>query len=127
LSTKVWFKVVSLGSNVVDLFKLRTGSGVALLTVFASPTGVLGYQNNVTTASTYSRTKVSFGVWHSLEVRVTIDGGNSQTQTWLDGQPVADLTKTESLGTTPIGRFQLGENITGRSYDVALDELSLTP
>jgi hypothetical protein len=26
---------------------------------------------------------------------------------------VPALTKTESLGTTPIGRFQLGENISG--------------
>jgi hypothetical protein len=95
--------------------------------VFASPTGVLGYQNNVTAASTYSSAPVSRGVWHSLEVRVVINGTSSRTETLLDGQPVPALTKTESLGTTPIGRFRLGENISGRTYDVAFDDVVLSP
>ena len=124
LSYKLWFKLLGQGSNVVDLLKLRTATGTALLTVFASPTGVLGYQNNVTTLSTYSKTPVSNGAWHSLEVRVLVNDASSQVQTWLDGQPIADLTKIESLGTTPIGRIQLGENITGRTYDVAFDDVS---
>jgi calcineurin-like phosphoesterase family protein len=127
LSSRLWFKVIGQGQNVVDLLKLRTASGTALLTVFASPTGVLGYQNNVTAASTYSSAPVSRGVWHSLEVRVVINGTSSRSETWLDGQPVPALTKMESLGTTPIGRFQLGENISGRTYDVAFDDVVLTP
>ena len=127
LSYKLWFKLVGQGSNVVDLLKLRTATGTALLTLFASPTGVLGYQNNVSTLSTYSKMPLSSGVWHSLELRVSINDANSQVQTWLDGQPLADLTKAESLGTTPIGRIQLGENITGRTYDVAFDDVSVTP
>jgi chitodextrinase len=126
ISYKLWFKLLGQGTNVVDLLKLRTATGAAALTVFASPTGMLGYQNNVTTLSTYSKTPVSSGAWHSLEVRTSIDDTNSQVQTFLDGQPVADLTKTESLGTTPIGRIQLGENITGRTYDVAFDDVSVT-
>jgi Fibronectin type III domain len=124
LYTTLWFKVDALGANVVDLLKLRTASGAALLTVFASPTGVLGYQNNVTTLSTYSGTAVSWGAWHSLTVHVVIAGAASQVETWLDDQPVADLTKTESLGTTPVGRLQVGENISGRAYDVAFDDVA---
>jgi hypothetical protein len=124
LSTKLWFKILSQGANVVDLLKLRTATGSALLTLFASPTGVLGHQNNVTTLSTYSTTPVSPGAWHSLEVHVTINGASSQIKTWLDGQPVPALTKTEQLGTTPIGRLQIGENITARTYDVAFDDVS---
>ena len=123
LDYQIWFKLLAQGPNVVDLLKLRTGSGAALLTVFASPTGVLGYQNNVTTLSTYSHTPISAGVWHKLELHVLVNGTSSQTQTWLDDQPVPDLTKSESLGTTPIGRIQLGENIGGRSYDVAFDDV----
>lgn len=91
--------------------------------MFASPTGVLGYQNKVTTLSTYSHSAVSIGAWHKLELHVVVNGSTSQTQTWLDDQPVPDLSKTESLGTTAIGRIQLGENIAGRSYDVALDDV----
>ncbi len=122
LDYTLWFKLLAQGANVVDLLKLRTATGTALLTVFASPTGVLGYQNNVTTLSTYSHSAVSIGAWHKLELHVVVNGSASQTQTWLDDQPVPDLSKTESLGTTAIGRIQLGENIAGRSYDVAFDD-----
>jgi Fibronectin type III domain/Calcineurin-like phosphoesterase len=125
LDYALWFKLLAQGANVVDLLKLRTATGTALLTVFASPTGVLGYQNNVTTLSTYSHSPISPGVWHKLELHVVINGSSSQTQTWLDDQPVPDLSKTESLGTTGIGRIQLGENIAGRSYDVAYDDVLL--
>ena len=127
LDTTMWFKVLSLGANVVDVAKLRTGSGAALLTVFVSPTGVLGYQNNVTTVSTYSTTPVSQAVWHKLVVRTVINGTASQVSTWLDDQPVGALTKTESLGTTGVGRVQVGENITGRTYDLALDDITIAP
>jgi Fibronectin type III domain/Calcineurin-like phosphoesterase len=127
LDTTLWFKVVSLGANVVDVAKLRTGSGAALLTVFVSPTGVLGYQNNVTTVSTYSTAAVSSGGWHKLQVRTVINGASSQVSTWLDDQPVGELTKTESLGTTGVGRVQIGENITGRTYDLALDDVTIAP
>jgi len=125
LDYTLWFKLLAQGANVVDLLKLRTASGAALLTMFASPTGVLGYQNNITTISTYSRTAISPGVWHKLELHTVVNGAASQTETWLDDQPVADLTRTESLGTTPIGRIQLGENIAGRSYDVAFDDVNV--
>jgi hypothetical protein len=125
LDYTLWFKLLAQGANVVDLLKLRTATGSALLTMFASPTGVLGYQNNVTTLSTYSRTAISAGVWHKLELHTVINGSAGQTQTWLDDQPVPDLSRTESLGTTPIGRIQLGENIAGRSYDVAFDDVSV--
>jgi hypothetical protein len=125
LDYTLWFKLLAQGANVVDLLKLRTANGTALLTMFASPTGVLGYQNNVTTLSTYSRTAVSPGVWHKLKLHVVINGAASQTETWLDDQPVPDLSKSESLGTALLGRIQLGENIAGRSYDVAFDDVSV--
>ena len=95
--------------------------------MFVSPTGVLGYQNNVTTVSTYSTTLVSQAVWHKLVVRTVINGTASQVSTWLDDQPVGALTKTESLGTTGVGRVQVGENITGRTYDLALDDITIAP
>jgi hypothetical protein len=122
---RLWFKILGQGANVVDLLKLRTSTGAALLTLFASPTGVLGYQNNVSTVSTYSKSTVTAGAWHSVEVHVVINGATSQTETWLDGQSVPDLSKTESLGTTPVGRLQLGENIAGRTYDVAFDDVTV--
>jgi hypothetical protein len=36
--------------------------------------------------------------------------------------PLTDAT----VGSTPIGQIQLGENATGRAYDVAFDNVSLS-
>jgi calcineurin-like phosphoesterase family protein len=119
----VWFKLLRQGSSVVDLFKLRTGSGRALLSVYVTPTGVLGYQNNVTTRSTYSQTPVSPRVWHSLEIRMRVAHGRGKVKTWLDGYPASGLTKAQPFGTKPIRLIQLGENVPGRTYAVAFDNL----
>jgi hypothetical protein len=53
-------------------------------------------------------------VWQRL-ARVVLGPG------YPDGTRVDALGKTESLGTTPIGCIQLGDNSAGRIYDVALD------
>ena len=45
---------------------------------------------------------------------------------WLDGSPVSDLNTTQSLGSNPIGRVQTGNNQTGRTYDVALDDVAVS-
>jgi hypothetical protein len=114
------FKIVSLGSNVY-LLKFRTSSDDSLLGLYVSSQGRLAYRNDVTGVSTTSLTDVAAGVWHDVQVRVRINGANSQTEVWLDGARVDALSETESLGTTPIGRIQLGDNSTGRIYDVVLD------
>ena len=59
-------------------------------------------------------------------MHVVINGASSQTETWLDGVRINPLSLTESLGTSPIGRIQLGENSTGRTYDVAFDTVDLS-
>jgi hypothetical protein len=33
------------------------------------------------------------------------------------------LSKTESLGTAPIGRIEIGDRVTGHKYDVAYDNV----
>jgi len=120
----LWFKVLHQSSTqVVDLAKLRTGTGTALLSVFIAPTGLIAYQNNVTTRSTYSGVAVSYGVWHSLEIRARVRRAKNKVKIWLDGQRVEQLTKSEALGKTPIRSIQLGENIPGRTYAVAFDDV----
>src|SRR5436305_3233319 len=101
------FKLVSQSSNLF-LLRFRTAGSGSLLGLFVSSTGKLGYRNDVTGVSTTSSTAVSSGVWHGAQVHVHINGASSTTETWLDGVKVAGLSKTESLGTTPVGQIQAG-------------------
>lgn len=124
---RLWFKVISQGVNSVYLQRFRTGSNGAILGVFLSSTGKLAYRNDVTGVTTTSTSTVAPGSgWHELQVRVLINGTAGATEVWLDGTRISSLSKTENLGTTPIGRVQLGESSTGRTYDVALDRVALS-
>jgi chitodextrinase len=119
-----WFKILSQGPNSVFLQRFRTSGNGAILGTFVSSTGKLGYRNDFTGLSSTSNTSVSQHVWHQLQTHVHINGASGQVEVWLDGVQVAGLSNTESLGTNPIGILQLGENSTGKNFDVAFDELT---
>jgi parallel beta-helix repeat protein len=121
---RIRFKVISQGaSSTVNTLKLRTATGTALLGVFRNSSGNLGYRNEVAAVSTNSTTPISTGVWHEVQVRIRINGASGEVETWLDGARIAALSKTENFGTTPIGRLQVGENVSGKTYDVAFDDV----
>jgi hypothetical protein len=113
--------LISRGSNTVNLLKFRTASNASILGVYVSSTGKLGYRNDVAGVSSNSTTNVATGVWHDLQVHARINGSTGETETWLDGVRIAALSKTEALGTSAIGKLQLGDNSSGRTYDVAFD------
>ena len=117
---RIRFKVMNTASTV-NLLKFRTSNGTSLLGAYVTAAGRLGYRNDWSATSTTSTTLVSTGVWHTLQLHVVVNGPSSQTETWFDDVKIAALSKTESLGTDPIGRIQLGENSTGRTYDIAFD------
>jgi Big-like domain-containing protein/calcineurin-like phosphoesterase family protein/fibronectin type III domain protein len=121
---RLWFKIISQGANSVYLQRFRTGSGGGILGVFVSSTGKLAYRNDVTAATTTSATVVTSGTWHELQTHVLIKGASGIAEVWLDGIKITSLSKTQNLGTTAIGRIQLGENSTARTYDVALDRVA---
>jgi chitodextrinase len=124
---RIRFKVLSqaaASNNTVNLLKLRTATGSSILGVSRNATGRLGYRNDVAGVSSTSTTTVTTGAWHEVQIRLKINGASGESETWFDGVRIAALSKTENFGTTPIGRIQLGENSTARSYDVAFDEVA---
>jgi chitodextrinase len=117
---RIRFKVVSQATTA-NLLKFRTSTGASLLGVYLTNTGRLAYRNDVAAQSTTSTAVVSPGAWHTLQVRVLVNGAASETETWLDDVKIAALSKSESLGTAQTGRVQLGENSADRTYDIAYD------
>jgi Calcineurin-like phosphoesterase/Bacterial Ig domain/Putative Ig domain len=121
---RIRFKLISQGANTVNLLKFRTAANGSILGVYVTSTGKLGYRNDVAGVSTNTTIPVALGVWHDLQIRVRIDGAAGQTETWMDGVRIDALSKTESLGTSMVGRLQLGDTSSGRTYDVAFDEIA---
>ena len=124
--SRIRFKVTSQGSNPVTLMKLRQADGTSVVTLSRSSSGKLTLGNNFVSVTKTSGATVPLAVWHEAQVRVRINGSASETEVWLDGVRLGDLSLVQSLGSSPIGRVSVGENVTGRSYDVALDDVSVS-
>jgi len=113
------FDVVSQSTNA-SLVRFRTSSVGAILTILRRSDGRLAYYNEVTGVTTVGPT-VSTGSWHELEVHVLVNGGSSLVEVWLDGNKLTTLSKTDSLGTTPVGRVYIGDPAGGRTFDSVFD------
>jgi hypothetical protein len=50
-------------------------------------------------------------------------GSNALTEVWLDGTALTALSQTQALGSDPIGRVQIGNNQTSRTYDMLFDDV----
>jgi glucose/arabinose dehydrogenase len=119
------FKVLSQGNNNVTLGKFSTATGASILAFYRSATGTLALRNDTSGITTSSATVATSGTWHELLLRLRV-GSAGQTDVWLDGVPISDLKTSQSLGSVPIGRIQVGNNQTGRSYDMALDDVGVS-
>ena len=125
-SVKVNLASIS-GSSAVNFLKIRTASGTALAEVFITPSGVLGLRNDVTGVAVNSTKVVTTGTWHTITLRAVIAGTASTTEVTYDGATVAGLgSSTADLGTTPIGRVQIGENVAGRTADLSYDTVTVS-
>ncbi|MDQ4005925.1 MAG: polysaccharide lyase, partial [Actinomycetota bacterium] len=117
------FKIISQGANQVTLMGMRAPGGGAMLSVSVNAKGMLTLYNGITAKTLTSTTAVGKGTWHDLQLHVRIAGTGGLVEVWLDGTKVSALSGTISLGTNPIGQLRLGEHSTGRTYDVAFDDV----
>jgi hypothetical protein len=118
---RIYFNLVSYTSQV-NLLRYRTSADVSIAYLFVNTSGKLGLRNDTAATTTTSTTSVGSG-WHALEFHVLINGASSTTEVWLDGTRVNDLSIPANLGTGLIGRLQIGEVMTGRTYNVIFDDV----
>jgi hypothetical protein len=104
--------------------KFRTAADTAILSVSINNLGNLSYRNDLTAVPVNSLVNVSPGAWQTLQVHVRIADTASQIEVWYNNVLVGALSRTEALGTTPIGVLQLGENTPGLIYDIAFDDVA---
>jgi Iron/zinc purple acid phosphatase-like protein C/Fibronectin type III domain/Calcineurin-like phosphoesterase len=118
---RIYFNLVSYSSQV-NLLRYRTSADASIGYLFVNTSGKLSLRNDVAATTLTSATSVGSG-WHALEFHVVINGASSTTEVWLDGVKVNDLSITTNLGTGLIGRLQIGEVMTGRTYNVIFDDV----
>jgi fibronectin type 3 domain-containing protein len=112
-------------SNGIDLVRLRTSAGTPIATAIVNIAGNLGVNDDVNGVAIGSKTAVSQGVWHTVQLKVTIAGAKSTTAVWFDGAQVGQLSLTRNLGTTAIKQLLVGDARGGRTYDVRFDDVAM--
>jgi calcineurin-like phosphoesterase family protein len=121
---RILFKVMSQGANTVNLMKFRTVADTPILSISINNLGNLSYRNDLAATSVNSLVAVSPGSWQTLQVHVRIADTASQIEVWYNNVLVSILTRTDALGTNPIGVLQLGENTPALTYDIAFDDVA---
>ena len=117
---------LSGGTASVNFLKVRTATGTALAEVYLTPSRLLGVRNDVTGVATKSTTTLATDTWRKVALHVLVADTLSRIEVTLDGTPVPGLSLTTSLGTTPVGRVQVGENVAGRTADLYYDTVQVT-
>ena len=122
---RTYFYLASGYTGQVNILRYRTAADASLGYVGVSTSGKLLLRNDIGAITTTSTSSVSADTWHSLELHVMVNGTASATEVWLDGVRVSDLSWAgQNWGTTPIGKVQIGEVITGRTYNVTFDDVA---
>ncbi|HET8521803.1 MAG TPA: LamG-like jellyroll fold domain-containing protein, partial [Thermomicrobiales bacterium] len=122
LYARTLIKPISLGANQVTVISVGDGTGHTLLTLYIGSTGKLSTHNLVDDSTAQSDIVVATGMWHDVELHVSIGAG---IEVWFDGQRVDTLSGSAALGTAPIGQIRIGEPTAGRTFDVAFDDVSV--
>ncbi len=123
LFARISFQVVSRSTNAW-VESLRQPNGATIASVGMNTGGKLIVRNAITGVTHVSSIIVTNGVWHEVELRVMV-GSSGRFDVWYDGTLVSALSRSDNLGTTQIGRVLIGENSTGRNYDIAIDDLNV--
>jgi hypothetical protein len=122
-------KIVSQDpASSVSLLKFRTASNDSLLTLSVDGSGRLGAHNDVVGEGHTSSQTVSPGEWHEIQAHIRVDSANPAAgllEIWYDGRLLTDLSMVQDFGTSPVGRFQLGEHASGQVYDFIFDDIVL--
>ena len=54
---------------------------------------------------------------------MSVRGARRVTEVWLDGKRLAALSRSQALGSAPVGRVRIGNNQAARAYDMLFDDV----
>jgi chitodextrinase len=128
--TELWAQAwvyVSSRSTSANLFGYRSSSGASIVNLYLDTSGRISLRNNIGSVTTYSTRTVAAGAWHRFVLHAVVNGASGSVDVSMDGTAVPGLTLTgQDLGTNPIAKLQLGETATGRTYDIAFDDVTVS-
>ena len=105
----------------VQMLRLRTDSGTNVLAMLVLANEKVRLKGIKTGAMVTTADSLSLGQWHDLVLHTTISGLTSVAELSIDGTTVATLTT--DLGTSALGRLEIGNAASGKDYDAFFDDI----
>ena len=105
----------------VQMLRLRTDSGTNVLAMLVLANEKVRLKGIKTGEMVTTVDSLSLGGWHDLVLHTTISGLTSVAELSVDGTTVATLTT--DLGTTALGRLEIGNAASGKDYDAFFDDI----
>jgi hypothetical protein len=115
------FLVVSR-STAMWLQSFRRANGGPIVLVGVNGRGKLILRNAVAGATFASTITVTPGVWHEVELHLVI-GSSGIAEVRYDGTAPTSLQRTGNFGQNPVARAMIGDNTTGKRFDVVVDDI----
>jgi hypothetical protein len=115
------FNIQSQAATSMYLLRMRAAPNSPIMGLYVGSTGILCYRNEFALVNTCSTVSPSKGAWHTALVHVIVNASASTVEVWLDGTKL--ISKTDNLGTGGVGRIELGDSASGKTFDVALDDV----
>jgi hypothetical protein len=103
----------------IDLFRLRTATGGPIVKAFVGDNGTLRIRNDFGGSAINSGAQLGTG-WHNVELCGTV-GTNSSWEMYRDGVRIVNGW-TADVGTTPIGRIQIGDTAS-KTFTMNVDDV----
>jgi hypothetical protein len=123
---RIKVKLLSAPTASTYLARFRTESNRSIVGLYVSNSGKLSFRNDVAGVTRSSGQVVSTGQWHEVQAHLRVDAATpaaGQIEVWYDGAFLPELSSTQNFGPTPVRRLQLGENASGRTFDMVFDDV----
>jgi hypothetical protein len=118
------FRVMSQ-SSAVTLLRLKNSGGATVYSLSVGTNGNLNGRNELQNKTTGSGIVVGPGTgWHTLTAHLSI-GAPDHVDVWLDGSKVNPLSMDDALGSSQLEIVSVGENQSGRTFQLELDDVKV--
>jgi hypothetical protein len=121
---QLWVNVRARPPSGAMILARAQGVSTPLVRLLLNANGTLAYNNEVAKVWRSSSVVLPSAGWHLVELDVTV-GTTGHVRVLSDGVVVSGLDRTENLGAAGVQKLQIGDQISGRRYDVVIDDVTV--
>lgn len=123
LFVRMRFNMLDIGTGPVTILHLRASDMSSVIRVQVSTDGRISYITGATGHTSVSQPVAPLESWHELVVGLDTTSTDRSVRIWVDQTRLTTLSESAWLNDAKIGVIEIGDNSSGRSMDLAIDNV----